>query len=278
MPRRRNNLKPAWPFALNTESAQSKGLVAWYPGYPFSGGKLLDLSGYGKHGTLTNFGFSATSGWNRGKEGGLALLLDGTNDYVDLGDNFGGLAKITVSCWVMSTSVPGAGTVREIISKWGNEAAFDTTDSFVLNYGDPDGLRWYLGGPDAGCISSGGFSANVRYHVAGTYDGATARLYINGHQAVSGVASGTLNAAAGTTSRIGGAAAPSGQLPHIGTIEDIRIYNRALDASEVFAMYDPRTRWDLRTQRSTTAYSLPFVAASGGIAKLIHPQFTGGLS
>ena len=61
------------------------GLVgAWCPSLGPSGYTLLDRSGRGNHGTLTNM--DAASDWV-GTPGGWALDYDGTNDYVQLDAN-----------------------------------------------------------------------------------------------------------------------------------------------------------------------------------------------
>ena len=67
-------------------------------------------------------------------------------------------------------------------------------------------------------------------HIAATYDGTTARYYIDGAQ----VASRTVNNGAGVsdTWRIGAyGGSPGGFFD--GLIDDVRIYNRALSASEI---------------------------------------------
>ena len=56
------------------------GLVgAWCPSLGPSGYTLLDRSGRGRHGTLTNM--NAGSDWV-GSPGGWAIDFDGTNDYI----------------------------------------------------------------------------------------------------------------------------------------------------------------------------------------------------
>jgi hypothetical protein len=67
-------------------------------------------------------------------------------------------------------------------------------------------------------------------HLAGTYDGSTLRLYVNGNQ----VAAQTVSAAIRTSTaplRIGGNSI-FGQFFR-GRIDEVRIYNRALTPSEV---------------------------------------------
>lgn len=261
--------KPRWPFTLNRESKQARGLIGWWPGAAPGGPTLFDLSGYGKHGTLTNFAspYTATSGWIRGLDGGSALYCDGTDDFVNVGDNFGGMTAMSVALWFQTPSIPGV-DVRAVAGKWGNEAAFDSSDAWVLNYGVFQGIRWFLGGPNAGAVS-GTMLTNTTYHAVGTYDGAAVKLYVNGVLAASNAASGTINAASGTNCYIGGEVASSGGGKLIGWVDDVKIYNRALSATEVWRQYDPKTRWELRWRKSPTLFSFRQVTAVPPVAKTI---------
>jgi hypothetical protein len=54
-----------------------------------------------------------------------------------------------------------------------------------------------------------------------------------------------------------------------GLIADVRIYNRALTDAEVWALYDPRSRWDLYWQPNTRAYSFMSAIAAGTAGYLL---------
>jgi hypothetical protein len=49
-----------------------------------------------------------------------------------------------------------------------------------------------------------------------------------------------------------------------GWISDVNCWNRALTAAEAWALYDPRSRWDLYWQPNTRAYSFMSAAAAAG--------------
>jgi hypothetical protein len=274
--------KPVYGFARNPNSVQHRGLIAWYPGGSATNGrKLLNRAALaGRYnGTLSSFDNSAASGWQWGKDGGRAALwCDGTDDYVDLGDNFGGFTAITVSCWFLTTNIPGVGTIRSLVSKFGNHTAFDATDSWTIHYGTGEGLRWAVGGPNK--LVTGGvglLAVNTWYHACGTYDGVTVKLYQNGGLVGSTAGTGALNVAAGTTAYIAKEATASGTLTHAGPIEEVRIYNRALTQAEIWAMVDYRTRWDLRYRAS--ARSAPALGGSlGNIVVKLGGQLQGGLA
>ena len=92
----------------------------------------------------------------------------------------------------------------------------------------------------AGWTSSASLQANTWYHVAVTYSGSgQPTFYVNG--TIYGVASTWGSPAVGTTStggRISGR--PDGSNPMNGLIDEVRIYNRALSASEIAGLYNPK--------------------------------------
>ena len=73
-------------------------------------------------------------------------------------------------------------------------------------------------------------AVNVWTHVAGTYDGTTVRLFINGVQTASVAVSGPIATSTGPL-RIGGNSI-WGEFFQ-GRLDEIRIYNRALSQAEI---------------------------------------------
>jgi hypothetical protein len=73
-------------------------------------------------------------------------------------------------------------------------------------------------------------AANVWTHVAGTYDGTTLRLYINGVQVASVNRTGPIATSTGPL-RIGGNSL-WGEFFQ-GRIDEVRVYNRALTPAEI---------------------------------------------
>ena len=87
-----------------------------------------------------------------------------------------------------------------------------------------------LSDEQVGFVSSGALPLDTWSHVAMTYDGSRLRLYINGADAGSRAATGTLVPASPQEAGIlGGASA------FAGTIDELRLYRRALSASEIAA-------------------------------------------
>src|SRR5205823_7816810 len=97
----------------------------------------------------------------------------------------------------------------------------DGTGRYTLTLGT--GLSNYL-------VSGRAVVPGTWQHVAGTYDGTTARIYVNGQLAASVPFSGNIGDS--STWRIG-AYGSSVFGAFGGTLDEVRIYNRALSAGEV---------------------------------------------
>ena len=81
----------------------------------------------------------------------------------------------------------------------------------------------YVSGPTANPV-------NAWTHVALTYDGSTLRLYVNGTQAATRAATGAIQT---TTNPLWiGGNSPYGEYFQ-GLIDDVRVYNRALTATDI---------------------------------------------
>ena len=97
------NLGPYSATATATTPASTSGLVAGYAFDEGLGVSAADASGSGLTGSLTN-----GAGWGTGRNAG-AVLLDGVNDFVELGNPalLQLTGSMTVSAWVNSAAFPG---------------------------------------------------------------------------------------------------------------------------------------------------------------------------
>lgn len=250
--RNRPLYKPEGPFVLNSASPQAKGLRGWWPGEG-AGGKMFDRSGNGYTGTLTGFSapFTSTSGWAAGKDGGKGAIIC-TGAFVDI-VNVTGLTisapPFTVSCWTKKYASGQYG-----IMNCRSTAGFELVETGgYLFYANYSGIGF--NGPLGGSSPIG-----VWKHVAVTMDAnSETKLYVDGVL----VSTYTPGAAwvPDITLRLGGA--PSRQF-ELGTHEDFRYYNRALSAPEIAAMYDPRTRWQLRYVPGKITYFKAPPSGGGG--------------
>jgi hypothetical protein len=200
-----------------------QGLVgAWCPSLGATGYTLLDRSGYGRNGTLTNM--DGQQNW-QATQGGLALKFDGTNDVVTVPTTGIGLpAALTASAWVRLSAVTSSFQI--LISTDGalgsGGYAIAQNNSGILYGAIASGYR---NAPAAA-------TANVWYHcaVSGlTGAGQQPLFFVNGAlQTGNNAAISSIGAI--KTLTIGALAASSYSS---AWIDDVRVYNRVLTASEI---------------------------------------------
>ena len=102
-----------------------------------------------------------------------------------------------------------------------------------------DTFKWYTGAPGINNTLEGtiaGAGENVWFQVAGTFDGATKNLYVNGRLNAS-VAWGQAISYAATTSWFGSLAGSSSTQAYTGYMDHAAVWNRALTAGEVDELY-----------------------------------------
>lgn len=179
--------------------------------------------------------------WTPAGAFGSALMFDGANGTVTVSDHpaLDLSTGMTLEAWLYPITT----------SSWRNVLMKERVGGFSYSlYANTNGAV-----PAAYVSTDGGdaeAAANVRLpeavwsHLAVTYDGGTVRLFVNGVQAASRTATGALLQTDGVL-RIGGNAA--GEFFH-GTIDNVRIYNRALAAAEIQA--DMKTPVGSSTQQS----------------------------
>lgn len=198
------------------------GLVGWWK-FNESSGNALDSSGNGYTGTLVS---SPTRTDDCKKQ--KCLSFDGSN-YVDMGNVLNLTSAITISVWLNASSWAGAWPM--IVAKDVNVAYLLMQDDDMA--GTKMGLR--IGGAGSANTAEGATDLNTNqwYLVTGTYDGTTINLYINGVLDATKARAGTIPTSAASLQVAAGNTANK----FVGRLDDVRIYNRALNAGEVADLY-----------------------------------------
>jgi hypothetical protein len=212
-------------------SSLREGLVgAWCPSLGATGNTLLDRSGRNNHGTLTNMG--GQDNW-RAAGSGTALTLDGTDDYVST-SLLGPTGNRSVSLWFSTTKSLSTGQLQLLIG-WGPAS---TGQQFSVLVGTVAGL----GTNGFGVTQYGdsiGFGNNADgkiRHGAVVNNGSVYTVYLDGVER--GQKTMTTNATSGSV--VIGKNPNSAADYFLGSIEDIRIYNRALTPSEILLLASRR--------------------------------------
>lgn len=222
--------------SFNSDASLStlrQGLVGlWHfdelPGSPLA----MDSSGNGNHGTLV--GLDSTTAWVTGRFGG-ALQTGGVGyALVPLKPSIAGIVVgVTVSAWIYwEGTIPvdfGTALSRQI----GSTIQQYYHLSLYLD-GSPNLFLGTTAVPSAKLTAPPpGIPRFVWTHLAGTYDGSTAALYVDGVRVITSMVTGTFPV--DTTPVIlggnGNNQVISERFP--GRIDEIALYDRALDANEI---------------------------------------------
>ncbi|MCK5396696.1 MAG: hypothetical protein KAJ33_00425, partial [Thermoplasmata archaeon] len=199
------------------------GLVLYMPFEEGTGTKTEDWSVEGNDGSIT--GASWTTGQYRN-----AISMD-NNDYISIGDYDIVTNKMTWEVWVYFDDLNN----NAIVTKWHNTGGQESW-WFGQYTGNPDEMHVAFhvgfGGYKPYYSSGANLQAGQWYHLAATYDGDILRFYKNGEFiSQTDVYNGVVG---DTTADIIIGAQNSGTASQLdGTIDEVRIYNRALSQEEI---------------------------------------------
>lgn len=213
----------AWSTPRAFGNAELAGLVGWWKFDETEGSTAKDSSGSNHDGIL-----NGDAKWAKGKIGG-AVELDGDGDFVKIADkaafDIGG--QVTVSCWVNIRSVPHDYTA--IVTKGDNSWRLSTAGrqrKFHTSVND-----WNQLTVDGSMM----VNTNEWHHVATVYNNKEVRLYVDGRLDASrpwegGIAKNNFDVMIGENAQQSGRSFD-------GLIDDVRIYNYALEENDIMALY-----------------------------------------
>ena len=221
----------AWAGLVPVPVAQAaSGLVAGYAFSEGAGTTTTDASGNGLAGTLTS-----GPAWVAGRNG-TGLAFNGSNTYVNLGNPalLQLTGSMTLSAWVYETA--NVGDDGQIIAK------SDSDSGWQLKSSPDTGVRTFaIAITNASGVTIQRYSNTVRalntwYHVTGVFDASaqTLNLYVNG-VLDNGALSGSVPASQAASSVNVNIGRRTGGFYIQGTIDDVRVYARALGLAEIQA-------------------------------------------
>ncbi len=222
--------------AVLQRPANNLGLVGYWSFNEGTSTIATDFSGNGNSGTLTNM---ENTDWVAGKRS-RALSFDGSAEYVNIPDNnqLQVTGSLTLAGWVYRRG-DSTGSSGTIIGK-----DLDLNAGYSLEVKDsseasPDKVRCLLNGLSGNSLhSTASIPNNTWTHIACVYNGSTIQVYINGQSSGSVNSTGSISTSTDAL-RIGHSKGTSNASNYFnGDIDDVRIYNRSLSATEIAALYN----------------------------------------
>lgn len=184
-------------------------------GYWRLNGHTFDSSGGEAHGTpIGNLTYAPVM---LGQ--GVNLLSPG--DFVSIANDNGELTvrdAMTIEAWILGRDIESGN--HKIVDNPGSYTLRITNGNIAFDCVD----KWEPGGA--------ALKKDLWYHVAVSYDGAHKRLFINGELINVKSVTGPIPKGTGNAVTIG---SPSD--PFIGTVDEVKIYDCALDPVEIFSSY-----------------------------------------
>jgi prepilin-type N-terminal cleavage/methylation domain-containing protein len=231
------NVTAAGRISYFTGPGPGAGLVAYWKFDESSGSSALDSSGTDNTGTM--YTAASTAGDLHTDSGKLlrGASFDGTDDYILISNSANqvipaGNAAFSISLWFNPDTV----TTTNIKSLMVNESYAVSGFRFGIGESTPVKLQFWSteSGGSISLTSATTINTGTWYHAVMAYTGSSATLYING-AAESTDSSGVI---VSNTNIVYIAMAIGGKQYFDGLIDDVRIYNRALSAAEVAALYN----------------------------------------
>lgn len=236
-------------YAAQTASASiTDGLVGYWNFDEGSGLTASDSSGNGNSGTLVN-----GPSWVTGKEG-EALLFDGSNDYVSIPDSSTlRVQQFTICLWIFMNERPYEHSVY-------NHVAMVNKLHWLTGYSYPEGSAFgykfdfeYPNSMDDDLVITVGdgtlqrfpvkynsitdLTLNNWHFIAGTFDGSIFKIYIDGNLKASSEPVSYSIVYDDTPLAIGTEIRATGPGNFKGIMDEVMIYNRALNSQEIYKLY-----------------------------------------
>jgi len=211
---------------LESEVLELAGVIAHYELDETSGAIAYDSTLGGNHATYIGAPTLGVGGPNA-DELGTAIELDGSTQYVTSGQSLlNDLRQFTIAGWIYFDSLSP-------------DRSFFGQNNVVelgINAGDGQLHLWTANGGEF--YASGGLATGRWFHIAAVGDGTSISVYVDGtliHMGGNSIGSGTYGNS-DSSFKIGeGVYSPSGDYLD-ARVDDVRVYSRALCASEIQAL------------------------------------------
>ncbi len=222
-----------WRARIVTDS----GLVGYWKFDEGSGNTAYDSSGNGNSGYLIN-----NPQWVMGVSGS-ALGFDGQSSYVNVPDSQSlrpSGDEVSVELWFKPTVTLDSNTPATLFIDKGNSYAFWI--NMPPQQPTPNGKIGFIVSTDSPYYNghwiestTNQWLAGTWYHIVGTYDGSSLKIYVNGNLENSVALTGTYLTSDSYSLAIGAYDMAAGWRPWFfnGAVDEVKIYNYARTAEEI---------------------------------------------
>lgn len=219
--------------AIHAQTSLTNGLVAYYP----FNGNANDASSNGYNGTV----YGATLAPDRFGQPNQAYHFDGSSRIFIANSDLVSGSALTLAAWIKPDSLS---------SNWMNVISPGTQNSYELGVATNSAQAFLDFRFGAGTISvnsaAGALQTNTWIHLAMVYDGTKITLFVNGVAVSSVPASSSLYQDPEAILNIGayqyyyaGTVYNDAFGGFVGSIDEVRIYNRALSNQEIGELMSP---------------------------------------
>lgn len=242
-------IKAAAPQSTLSKPPNNLGLVGYWPMNEATSTSAGDFSGNGNTASLSLLDHPATanSGWGMGKRGS-GIVLNGSDDYAVIAHASPlSLSSFTISMWYKADTFAGIGNFDTLITK-------DTSNNsnyYIELTNDSPNCGFAVGvGDYHDHLASFDLTAGSWHHVTCVFDavGDTIQIYVDGVERLNEAETGTPST---HTGELWFGNVPSASQYVDGTMDEVRIYNRALTAAQVAALYAGGTAGAVRGNASS---------------------------
>jgi hypothetical protein len=225
-----------WSFTTEAEFDPNSNLVSLWKFDEGSGTDANDSAGT-NHGTL-----NGAPNWVAGKIGPYALDFNGVSDYVEVPDGpfLDGMDALTIMAWIKTGSSNYMGVINKYVHNSGN----NLHDSYCLKISDGGAVYFQYAPGDAYVIkvSNATVADDLWHHIVGVYTGAEGSIYIDGNEVSLSRDDFDPGGGLNNTSEVLriGCSNNNGSLNEFfaGTIDDVRIYDKALSNEGIKELYE----------------------------------------
>jgi prepilin-type N-terminal cleavage/methylation domain-containing protein len=202
------------------------GLVGYWHLDEGTATTTYDASGRG------NIGTASSTSWSSICKAGNCLSLNGTNNTVQVPSSasLSVSGAITLAAWIKTSGTNNySGLIHKSnSSNLGYQVGFDTGGKLRADFFNGISYGIML---NPTVVTDGNW-----HHIAATYDGSNGRLYVDGVSGTPGSCAGCVTVS--TSTLIIGNDDCCGGRYFNGLIDEVRIYNRALSATEISDIYN----------------------------------------